>query len=105
VANWNALAGVAALIGLAITIGGIIFALGKRDARLDSLEKKQAEDKEALEERMKEDREKNSAQHGEFYATGRAVIEIAADLKNVGRQVDGMQTDIRELLNRIPAKG
>jgi len=82
-----------ASLGLLGTIAGILVAFGRRDARLDNLET-----------RMKEDRDKNSDQHAEFYQTARAVTGLEVEVKNLGESIKTLTGDVREVLNRLPAR-
>jgi predicted nucleic acid-binding Zn-ribbon protein len=84
---------VIAALALLLTIAGFLVALGRRDARLDNLE-----------DRMKEDRERNSDQHAEFYATARAVTGLEVEVKNLGESIKTLSADVRAALNRLPAE-
>lgn len=73
------------------TIAGFVFALGKRDARLESLEK--AFDKE---------QEKNSSQHKDFYATRDTVTSISVTITELTRRIGNIEEDLKEVLRRLP---
>jgi len=83
-------AALAVLIQLG-TIAGFVFALGKRDARLENLEK-----------RSEEDRDKNSEQHKDFYRTSDTVISVTAEFKDFGRRLETIEGDLKEILSRLP---
>jgi len=78
-------------LGLLGTIAGLVFALGKRDARF-----------EALESRCKEDREKNSEQHKDFYDTRDSVTSINVTLAEFSRRMSNVEDDVKEVLRRLP---
>ncbi len=84
---------IAALAVSLITIAGIAVSLGKRDARLD-----------ALEERVKEDREKNMEQHKDFYAVRDMVTGVTVEFREFGRRLEKIETSLEEILSRLPAK-
>ena len=91
--DWTAVAVVIALLGLLGTIAGLVFALGKRDARLD-----------VLESRAKEDREKNSDQHKEFYAMRDTVSAISARFDSIEKRLDKLEEGIMEILRLLPKR-
>jgi hypothetical protein len=80
------------VLGFIGTIASFSVALGKRDARLDMVEK-----------RAEEDRQRNSEQHREFYETGRAVITIAADFRNLQALVQEVKDEVGKVLDRLQA--
>ena len=92
--DFAAIGTVIALLGLLGTIAGLVFALGKRDARLDNLES-----------RSKEDREKNAEQHKEFYGTNAAVIALVAKVDGLTRSVEKLEEGIAEILRLMPRRG
>jgi Tfp pilus assembly protein PilO len=76
-----------------VTIAGFVFALGKRDARLENLEK-----------RAEEDRAKNNEQHKEFYATRDSVTAVTVELREFGRRLEKIETSLEEILSRLPVR-
>jgi hypothetical protein len=89
--NWEGIVAIATCVGLVITIVGFVFATGKLVARFENLEG-----------RVKEDREKNSDQHAEFYDTIRAVTTITVEVKNLGSRFDELRDEVKEVLSRFP---
>jgi hypothetical protein len=85
---------IVALLGLLGTIAGVVFALGKRDSRLDNLE-----------ERVKEDREKNSDQHKEFYSMRETVAAITPLYEAIKERLDKVEEGVMEILRRMPNNG
>ena len=85
------------LLATLITVVGVIIKrgveFGKRDATFS-----------ALAERVKEDREKNNAQHESFFATGRAVERVDVDMKNMKEAIDEIKISMKEILNRLPPR-
>lgn len=80
-------------LGFLITIGSFVFALGKRDSKIDVLEKRQ-----------EEDRINNKEQHKEFYeckymaeATNGNVNRLDVDMREI-------KSDIKTILSRLPAR-
>jgi hypothetical protein len=86
------------MIATLITVIGVIIKMGvefgKRDATFC-----------ALADRVKEDREKNNAQHEAFFATGRAVERVDVDMKNMKEAIDEIKISIKEILDRLPPRG
>ena len=77
-----------------LTIIGFVFALGKRDQKLKDIE-----------DRLKEDREKNTDQHKEFYENRNTVTKITAQFEDFGRRLEGNEGDVKEILSRLPRGG
>lgn len=82
------------IFGLMFTIGGVVFALGKRDARLDSLES-----------RCREEWDRNSKQHEDFYKTSDEVIQMSTSFKDFMRRLDELSGDVKEILRRTDRRG
>ena len=85
---------VIAVLGMLGTIVGVVFSLGKRDSRLD-----------VLEERLKEDREKNSDQHKEFYSMRETVAAITPLYEAIKERLDKVEEGVMEILRRMPNNG
>jgi hypothetical protein len=88
------LEGIGSLLAIVVALGslaGVFVGLGKRDARIDTLEK-----------RADEDRGRNSEQHKEFYETKYEVTSIGTKLADFDRRLTKVEEGIDELLRRIP---
>jgi predicted nucleic acid-binding Zn-ribbon protein len=57
-----------------------------------------------VEARMKEDRETNCTSHEEFQRNAKETVALATEMKGIGKQLETVQTDIREILDRLPAR-
>ena len=79
------------IFGVLGTLAGVLFALGKRDAKLD-----------ALEGRCREEWERNSRQHSEFYMTRDTVTRIDTKFDDIARRMENMEDDVKEILSRLP---
>jgi hypothetical protein len=82
--------GIAAVCGFVITAGGLVYSRGEMDARFKGLES-----------RVNEDREKNADQHRDFYDTTRCVEGIKVEVVNLGKSLDEIKIDVKEVLNRL----
>ena len=80
-------------LGLILTIGGFTFALGQRDARIR-----------VLEERLQEDRENNSDEHREFYASKERVAEMSTLMTEFSRRLNEIENGVKEILDRLPRR-
>jgi hypothetical protein len=54
----------------------------------------------ALESRCREEWDRNSDQHKDFYKTADSVIEITASFKDFDRRITELGADVKELLRR-----
>jgi predicted nucleic acid-binding Zn-ribbon protein len=81
----------------ALTIIGTVIAVGIVWGRL-------TERLQNTETRMKEDRETNSSNHEEFQRNAKETVALATEMKSIGKQLETVQTDIREILDRLPAR-
>ena len=79
------------LLGVLGTVAGVVFALGKRDAKLD-----------ALSERCREEWDRNSRQHAEFYTTRDTVTKIDTKFDDLARRMENIEDDVKEILSRLP---
>jgi hypothetical protein len=86
--SWEGITTIIIGIGLLITIGGLVYSRGNMDARFK-----------VLEDRVKEDREKNASQHAEFYETSRCVEGVKAEVSSLSKSLDEARKDIREILD------
>jgi hypothetical protein len=89
--SWEGITGLAALVGLLITIATLIYSRGNLDARFKMLEA-----------RVAEDREKNACQHNDFYETNRDVAGVKVEIANLVKSLDEVKIDLREILTRLP---
>jgi hypothetical protein len=92
--NWEGIGTIVALLGLAGTVAGLLFSLGKRDARLEALEKA-----------FEKEQAKNSEQHKDFYAVSDTVIAISTRFEEFGRRLGNIEDDVKEILRRMPKEG
>ena len=76
------------------TIGTMIFSLGKRDSRLDVIEKRQAED-----------RANNKEAHKDFYASKYLAEQANGNVSRLEEDMKEMKGDIKTILSRIPPRG
>jgi hypothetical protein len=84
---------VVSIIGLSATLFAGVFAFGKLASRLD-----------ALENRVKEDREHNEKQHTEFYVVKDDNIRMSAKMDAMIGQLDKIEKALEDIASRIPAK-
>jgi hypothetical protein len=80
-------------LGFLITISTFIFALGKRDSKIDVLEKRQ-----------EEDRSSNKEQHKEFYACKYMAEVTNGNVSRLDVDMREIKSDIKKILSRIPAR-
>ena len=57
----------------------------------------------AISDRIKEDREKNNAQHKEFYFTDDKVIEVKTSLVDLNRRMGAVEGDTKSILAIVTA--
>jgi hypothetical protein len=88
--GWEGIAAIVACIGLLLTVVGFIFSMGKLVSRF-----------EMLESRVCEDRDKNADQHKDFYDTVRNVEGLQVEIVNLGKSIDEMKLDVREILSKL----
>lgn len=81
------------IAGFAVMVAGIVFAFGKRDAEFT-----------ALRERVKEDRDKNTDQHKEFYAAKGELNQIVALFPELDRRMSAMERVLEEIRDRLPRR-
>lgn len=81
------------VLGFLFTVGGVVFALGKRDSRLDVIEKRQ-----------EEDRQNNKEQHKEFYACKYMAESTNGNVNRLEEDMREIKGDIKKILSRIPAR-
>lgn len=91
--DWVGITAVIAAAGLALTIGGVVFAFGQSAARLK-----------ALEDRVKEDREKNSEQHRDFYDMRDTVVTTSSRFDAIEKRLDKLEEGIMEILRLMPKR-
>jgi hypothetical protein len=87
---WEGIAAVSACIALVLSVLGVVFVWGKIVSRL-----------EALEARVKEDREKNDVQHSEFSKTLLCVSGLEIKMQNLGEKIDEVKTSLQSILTRL----
>ena len=84
---------VTTILGFLIIIASFLFALGKRDAKIDELERRQTED-----------RASNKEQHQEFYRSKYQCDQTAGDVGRLEQDVREIKADIKTILERLPKK-
>jgi len=88
--GWEGIAAIAACIALVLSIFGVVFVFGKIVSRLESLEA-----------RVKEDREKNEAQHTEYAQTMQCVARLEVKFENIGDRMNEMKSTLQAILHRL----
>ena len=75
------------------TIAGVVFALGKRDGKLDNLEARQSED-----------RANNKEQHSEFYKSKYLAETLDGNVSRLEEDMKEIKVDIKKILERLPER-
>lgn len=91
--GWEGIVAITSCAGLLLSIGAMVYALGKIVARL-----------EALEGRVKEDRDKNESEHKDFSETARIVSGLQVSMQNVEKALDEVKLSLSKILDRLPVK-
>jgi Tfp pilus assembly protein PilO len=79
------------VLGFLVTIAAFVFALGKRDAKIDELERRQVED-----------RQNNKEQHKEFDKAKYIAESTASSVSRVDIDLREVKKDIKTILERLP---
>ena len=93
-----------ALVGTMMSVIGlfILVHLRRIDRRLDRSEERNREDRKAFEERAKEDREVNRAEHGRQFC---AIDELRGGVSRIGEDVSDLKADVKVLRDRSDRAG
>lgn len=87
---------IAGVLGILISLGtiaGVVFALGKRDSKLDNLEVRQ-----------NEDRATNKEQHQEFYKSKYLAETTDGNVSRLEGDMKEIKGDIKTILARLPER-
>jgi uncharacterized membrane-anchored protein YhcB (DUF1043 family) len=92
-------------LGSIIALVGLIITIFVGITGYIRLSEKHTERIRVLEERMREDREKNEKQHEEFYCNGKEtskeVTMVAGDVKGIGDRLKAVEDGIKEMLSLL----
>jgi hypothetical protein len=82
---------IAAYIGIAFTLSGGIFLFGRLAQQLKMID-----------DRFKEEREKNMSEHKEFYSVKESLIRMMERFETLFKEMDEMKQNIKEITFRLP---